>query len=361
MNQKLLEKLEAVEQRHGELETLLADPRTITTPSLYSKHAKEHGSLGKIVAKYRDLKTILAQKVDAEAISADKDQEHEMKALAKAEEKELAEKAAALEQEIQNLFVSEEPDSQKNVIVEIRAGTGGEEAGLFAGDLFRMYARYAESRGWKVEVMDSRPSDLGGFKEIVFSVEGPGAYQRLRYESGIHRVQRVPVTEASGRIHTSAATVAMLPEAEEVDIQINPGDLRIETFRSSGPGGQHVNKTSSGVRIIHEPTGTVVECQDERSQHKNRARAMRILRSRLYEAQRLKLQSERAQARRSQIGSGDRSEKIRTYNFPDNRITDHRINVSVHDLKNILEGNLDKIIEPLMQFDRVERLKEMGF
>ena len=361
MNQKLLEKLDAVQQRHGELEALLADPRTISTPSLYSRHAKEHGSLGKIVAKYHELKSLLAQKAEAAAILADRDQDREMKALAKAEEEELAAKAALLEQEIQDLFVSEEPDAQKNVIMEIRAGTGGEEAGLFAGDLFRMYARYAESRGWKVEVMDSSPSDLGGFKQIVFSVEGPGAYQRLRYESGTHRVQRVPVTEASGRIHTSAATVAVLPEAEEVDIQFNPGDLRIETFRSSGPGGQHVNKTSSGVRIVHEPTGTVVECQDERSQHKNRARAMRILRSRLYEAQRLKLQSERAQARRSQIGSGDRSEKIRTYNFPDNRVTDHRINLSVHALKLILEGDLDKIIEPLMEYDRGERLKGMGF
>jgi peptide chain release factor 1 len=284
-----------------------------------------------------------------------------MKALAKAEETELTERADRLAVEIKGLFISEEPDAQKNVIMEIRAGTGGEEAGLFAGDLFRMYARYAEARGWKCEVMDSRPSDLGGFKEIIFSIEGPGVYQRLRYESGAHRVQRVPVTEASGRIHTSAATVAVLPEAEEVDIQIGPGDLRIETFRSSGPGGQHVNKTSSGVRIIHEPTGTVVECQDERSQHKNRARAMRILRSRLYEAQREKLQNERAQARRSQIGSGDRSEKIRTYNFSDNRVTDHRINLSVHDLKNILEGHLEKIVEPLMAFDREERLKEMGF
>jgi peptide chain release factor 1 len=361
MNQKLLEKLEAVEQRHGELESLLADPKTIATPTLYSRHAKEHGSLGKIVARYHELKSLLAQKEEAEAILADKDQDRELKALAKAEEQELTEKTTTLEQEIQNLFVSEEPDAQKNVIMEIRAGTGGEEAGLFAGDLFRMYTRYAESRGWKVEVMDSRPSDLGGIKEVIFSVEGPGAYQRLRYESGAHRVQRVPVTEASGRIHTSAATVAVLPEAEDVDVQINPGDLRIETFRSSGPGGQHVNKTSSGVRIIHEPTGTVVECQDERSQHKNRARAMRILRSRLYEAQRRKLEAERAQARRSQIGSGDRSEKIRTYNFPDNRVTDHRINLSVHDLKNILDGALDKIVEPLMQFDREERLKEMGF
>jgi peptide chain release factor 1 len=209
--------------------------------------------------------------------------------------------------------------------------------------------------------MDSHPSDLGGFKQIIFSVEGAGAYQRLRYESGTHRVQRVPVTEASGRIHTSAATVAVLPEAEEVDIQISPADLRIDTFRSSGPGGQHVNKTSSGVRIIHEPTGMVVECQDERSQHKNRARAMRILRSRLYEAQVLKQRQERDQTRRTQIGSGDRSEKIRTYNFPDNRVTDHRINLTVHDLKNILLGVLDKIIEPLMEHDREERLKDLGF
>ena len=361
MNDKLLEKLEAVQQRHGALEVLLADPKIIASPSLYSKHAKEHGSLGKIVGKYVELKTVLTQKAEAGAILSDKDQDGDMKALAKAEEKELTERADKLAVEIKGLFISEEPDAQKNVIMEIRAGTGGEEAGLFAGDLFRMYARYAEARGWKCEVMDSRPSDLGGFKEIIFSIEGPGVYQRLRYESGAHRVQRVPVTEASGRIHTSAATVAVLPEAEEVDIQIAPGDLRIETFRSSGPGGQHVNKTSSGVRIIHEPTGTVVECQDERSQHKNRARAMRILRSRLYEAQREKLQNERAQARRSQIGSGDRSEKIRTYNYPDNRVTDHRINLSVHDLKNILEGHLEKIVEPLMEFDREERLKEMGF
>jgi peptide chain release factor 1 len=361
MNQKLLEKLEAVRERHTELEALLADPKIIATPALYSRHAKEHGSLGKIVEKYRELKALLVHKAEAESILADKNQDRDLQELARSEKAALASKLQAFEQEIEGLFINEEPDAQKNVIMEIRAGTGGEEAALFAGDLFRMYAKYAESHGWKCEVMDSHPSDLGGFKQIIFSVEGAGAYQRLRYESGTHRVQRVPVTEASGRIHTSAATVAVLPEAEEVDIQISPADLRIDTFRSSGPGGQHVNKTSSGVRIIHEPTGMVVECQDERSQHKNRARAMRILRSRLYEAQVLKQRQERDQTRRTQIGSGDRSEKIRTYNFPDNRVTDHRINLTVHDLKNILLGVLDKIIEPLMEHDREERLKDLGF
>lgn len=360
MNPKLLAKLEAVRERHGELETLLADPKVIASPQVYSRHAKEHGSLGKIVEKYRELKTLLAQKADAESILADKSQDRELKQVALLEVKELTEKVERLAAEIESLFLSAEPEAQKNVIMEIRAGTGGEEASLFAADLFRMYVKYAESKGWKCEVMDSHPSDLGGFKEIIFSVEGQGAYQRLRYESGTHRVQRVPVTEASGRIHTSAATVAVLPEPEEVDIQIDPADLRIDTFRSSGPGGQHVNKTSSGVRIIHLPTNTVVECQDERSQHKNRARAMRILRSRLYEAQLRKQQQERAQVRRSQIGSGDRSEKIRTYNFPDNRVTDHRINLTVYALKDILEGDLDKIIEPLMQFDREERLSQIG-
>ncbi len=361
MNPKLLEKLNAVQKRHGELETLLADPKIIATPSLYSKHAKEHGSLGKIVEKYHELESLLAQKAEAEAIAEDKSHDRELQDMARTEARELSAKTDSLAADIQGLFVSAEPDAQKNVIMEIRAGTGGEEAALFAGDLFRMYCKYAESRGWKTEVMDSSPSDLGGFKQVIFSIEGAGVYQRLRYESGTHRVQRVPVTEAGGRIHTSAATVAVLPEAEEVDIQINPGDLRIDTFRSGGPGGQHVNKTSSGVRITHIPTETVVECQDERSQHKNRTRAMRILRSRLYEAQVRKQQEERAQARRSQIGSGDRSEKIRTYNFPDNRVTDHRINLTVHALKTILEGDLSRVIEPLMEYDREERLKELGF
>jgi len=359
VNQGLLKRLEEIEGRQKELERLLADPATQKNPRLYAKYAREHGSLGKISEKFGELRRAFEQMEDAQAIVDDEKSDEELISLAKEELETAREKVERLEREILELLVTKDEDTDRDVIMEIRAGTGGEEAALFAADLFRMYIKYAESKGWKYEVMHSRATGLGGFKEICFGIQGDGAYERLRFESGIHRVQRVPVTEASGRIHTSAVTVAVLPEVEEVEVNINPDDLEIDTFRASGPGGQHVNKTSSAVRITHKPTGIVVTCQDEKSQHKNRARAMRILRARIYEKISSERQREIDSLRRSQVKSGDRSEKIRTYNFPDNRVTDHRIGLTVHDLRNVLLGKLDVIIDALIAHEREEKLKEL--
>jgi len=299
----------------------------------------------------------LRQRLEETEALWEQEKDPELRNLAKEELEQIRFQLGEKEKELKELLVPRDPRDDKNVIMEIRAGTGGEEAALFAADLFRMYTRYAEGKGWKVEVMDANETELGGFKEIIFSVSGPGAYGDLRYESGVHRVQRVPVTEAGGRIHTSAVTVAVLPEAEETEVEIRPEDLRIDVFRASGAGGQHVNKTESAVRITHLPTGMVVTCQDEKSQHKNKARALRVLRARLYEMEEQKRLQEESAIRRSMVGSGDRSERIRTYNFPQNRITDHRINLTLYKLDSVLEGELGEIIEALKLTEREEAYK----
>lgn len=350
-----LKKLEEVEKRFEELTEKLADLELVSNREKYAKIAREHAELSEIVETYRAYKRTL------EEIEGNKElleeQDEELVKLAKEELKELTAKAEDLEKKLMLLLLPKDPNDEKNILLEIRAGTGGEEAALFAADLFRMYSRYAERKGWEVEILDVNPTGLGGFKEIIALIKGKGAYSRLKYESGVHRVQRIPETESQGRIHTSAVTVAVLPEAEEVDIEIRPEDLRIETMRASGHGGQHVNKTESAVRITHIPTGIVVSCQNERSQHQNRARAMQILRARLYE-RKLREQEEKIQAeRRSQVGTGDRSERIRTYNFPQNRVTDHRIGLTLYRLEQVMEGEIDDIIDSLITYYQAEALK----
>ncbi len=360
MNDNLLKKLEKIYQRYIELEKLLSDPKIIADTGRYTTYMKEHGSLSKMVNKYLQLTETLSRKEETKCLLNQENADKELAEMAKDELGELERQEEVLFDEIKGLLVSDDRTSSKNVIAEIRAGTGGDEAAIFAADLFRMYTKYAESQGWKVELFDSSGTDLGGFKEITFSIEGKNVYQRLRFESGTHRVQRVPQTEASGRVHTSTATVAILPEIEEVEIDINPNDILVDTFRASGPGGQKVNKTSSAVRITHIPSGLVVKCLDEKSQHKNRAKAMRILRSRLYELIEGQKRNERDQIRRDQIGTGDRSEKIRTYNYSQNRVTDHRINFSVHNLEQVMLGRLDDIIEALMNHYKEEQLKQLA-
>jgi peptide chain release factor 1 len=317
---------------------------------------QEHSHLSELVAvydEYEETRQALAE--TRELVEGEKDPD--MKAMAREELESLEEKEAKLENRLKLLLVPKDPLDGKDTIVEIRAGTGGDEASLFAADLYRMYSRYAEKHNWKIEVMDQSPTEVGGFKEIVFSVAGKNVYGTLKYESGVHRVQRVPTTESGGRIHTSAVTVAVLPEAQDTDIQLSNEDLRIDVFRSSGPGGQSVNTTDSAVRITHIPTGTVVSCQDEKSQHKNKAKALRVLKARLYEAEEQRKRAERASARKSQIGSGDRSERIRTYNFPQNRLTDHRINLTLYKLDQVMQGELDEAVEALKLTDREESLK----
>lgn len=355
----MIEKLEAVEKKYIELTEKVADPEIIAKHEEWRKLAKEHASLEEIVNCYRDYKKTLEQIKENQVLLKEASGDSEMEELVKNDLEELEEKKLKLEEQLKILLLPKDPNDERNVIVEIRAGTGGEEAALFAGDLFRMYSRYAEKQGWKIEVIDSNPTELGGFKEIIFEVNGHGAYSRLKYESGVHRVQRVPTTEAGGRIHTSAATVAVLPEAEEIDIEINPNDLRIDIFRSSGHGGQSVNTTDSAVRITHLPTGIVVSCQDERSQLKNKEKAMKVLRARLLEKAQQEQNQKIAQSRRSQVGTGDRSERIRTYNFPQGRVTDHRIGLTIHQLANVLEGELDEIINALIAEDQAKRLAQM--
>jgi len=352
---RFLDRLAEVEKRYVELERRILDPEVISNSALYTTLVKEHGSLAHIVELYRRLRRIQENLADARDILESGDEE--MRELAEAEIAELEPRAEGLFDELVKMFATTDKEAGKNVIMEIRAGTGGEEAALFAADLFNMYRHYAEGRGWSVEVMDSSPTDMGGFREIIFGVSGRDVHRRLRYESGGHRVQRVPETESQGRIHTSACTVAVLPEAEEVDVEINPQDLRIDFYRSSGPGGQKVNKTSSAVRLTHEPTGIVVAIQDEKSQHKNRAKAMRILRSRLYDHYREEIDRERQSMRAGQIGSGDRSQRIRTYNFPQNRVTDHRINLTLYSLERIILGELDELIDALIEYDSREKVK----
>jgi peptide chain release factor 1 len=352
----LLDKLRDIEIRYRELEGQLSDPRVVSKQGLYQKFAKEHADLAELVEIIRDYEKILNRIEEYQGFLADSDEE--LKTMVREELPQLLEEKIVIEEKIRVLLLPKDPNDNKNVFLEIRAGTGGDEAGLFVGDLFRMYARYAESQNWKVEVVSSSPAGgMGGFKEIIAQIEGQGAYSRLKYESGVHRVQRVPVTEAQGRIHTSAVTVAIMPEAEDVELNIDPNELRIDVYRSTGHGGQSVNTTDSAVRITHLPTGLVVTCQDEKSQLKNKAKAMKVLRARLLDAMIQKQNSEQAQARKNQVGSGDRSERIRTYNFPQGRITDHRIGMTRYDLDNFINGNIGTIIDALASHYQAEALK----
>lgn len=358
IDERLQSKLEGLVRQHEELESRMADPEIISNPSEYQSVLKQAGQTGKVVSKYLAYQEAERHSDEAETLLKS-ETDPEMLELVKQELAESQETRERLGYEVMNLILTADSESEKNAIVEIRAGAGGDEAALFAGDLFGMYGRYAERAGWKLEVMDASPTDMGGYKDITFSLSGDSVFRVMRYESGGHRVQRVPKTESQGRIHTSAVTVAVLPEAEEVDIDIQTNDLRIDTFRSSGPGGQSVNKTSSAIRITHLPTNTVVSCQDEKSQHKNKAKAMRILRARLYDAKKGAADAERAQTRKLQIGSGDRSQRIRTYNFPQSRVTDHRIGLTLHNLEDILLGDLDELFNKLLDFDREQRLEEL--
>ena len=349
----MFEKLELVEKRYDELTSQISDPEVIANTNEWRKLVKEHSSMEDVVQKYREYKEIIRNMNEAKEMLDDPD----MKELAEEEYYSSKEKLAHAEEELKILLIPKDPNDDKSVICEIRGGAGGEEAALFAGTLFRMYGMYAERKHWKIEVLNENETGLGGYKEISFMVTGKGVYSRLKFESGVHRVQRVPETEASGRIHTSTATVAVLPVVEDVQIEINPADIKLEVFRASGAGGQHVNKTSSAVRLIHIPTGIVAECQTERSQTQNREYAMKLLKSRLYEVEKQKRDSELANERKSQVGSGDRSEKIRTYNYPQGRITDHRIGLSIYQMENFLNGDLDEMIDNLIAADRAEKLK----
>jgi peptide chain release factor 1 len=352
----ILDKLRDIEIRYRELEGLLSDAKIVSKQGLYQKYAKEHADLRELVETIRQYEKIRDQIEEYQGVLAEGDEE--LKAIVKEEMPQLKQKQTDLEEKLNILLLPKDPNADKNVFLEIRAGTGGDEAGLFAGDLFRMYARYAEAQGWRVEVVSSSSTGgTGGFKEIIALIEGNGAYSRLKYESGVHRVQRVPVTEAQGRIHTSAVTVAIMPEAEEVEVNIDPNELRVDVYRSTGHGGQSVNTTDSAVRITHLPTGLVVTCQDEKSQLKNKNKAMKVLRARLLDAMVQKQNAEQAQTRKNQVGSGDRSERIRTYNFPQGRITDHRINMTRYDLDNFLNGNIGAMIDALATHYQAESLK----
>ena len=351
----MIKRLESVEKRFIELEKELSDPDVVSDLENYRELAKEHSDLDPVVRIFRQYLELERELHDNEELLEDTDED--IQELAREEIAEIKQKVKKTEEELKSLLVPRDPNDEKNVILEIRAGTGGDEAALFVADLFRMYSRYAEQNSWKVEVLSSHSTGIGGFKEIILAVDGKGAYSRLKFESGVHRVQRVPVTESQGRIHTSAITVAVLPEAEEVDVAIDPFDLRVDVYRSSGPGGQSVNTTDSAVRITHLPTGLVVTCQDEKSQHKNKAKAMKVLRSRLLDVMRREQEEKIAEDRRIQVGSGDRSERIRTYNFPQNRLTDHRINLTLYKLESILHGELDQVIDPLVTNFRAEALK----
>lgn len=353
----MFDKIEIFSKRYDELNNRLYDPTVVSDATKFNEIMKEVKSIEPIVLKYREYKKAQQTIKDSlEILETEKDKE--IRELAQMEMDEAKDSLDGIEEELKILLLPKDPNDERNVIMEIRGGTGGEESSLFAGDLFRMYSMYADKHGFKIEVLSSNETGLGGYKEISFMVNGEGAYSKLKYESGTHRVQRVPETESSGRVHTSAVTVAVLPEADDVEIDINPNDLQIDTFRSSGAGGQHINKTSSAIRITHLPTGMVVECQDERSQYKNKDKALKVLKSRLLKIEQDKQNAEISENRKSQVGSGDRSEKIRTYNFPQSRVTDHRIGLTLYKLDDILNGNIDEIIDALIAYDRAEKLKE---
>ncbi|MGD9368403.1 MAG: peptide chain release factor 1 [Desulfobacteraceae bacterium] len=353
----MFNKLNGVEERYGQLEALLSDPSVLQDRDAYQQYAREHAELTEIVSAYRTYKSI-DQELD-ESLELLKDNDPEIKHLAKEEVERLVEEKDQLELKLKKLLIPKDPLDEKNVILEIRAGTGGDEAGLFANDLYKMYSRYAEGRRWAIEVMDHHATGVGGLKEIIALIKGKGVYSRLKYESGTHRVQRVPTTETQGRIHTSAVTVAVLPEAQDVEVEVDPGDLRIDVFRSTGPGGQSVNTTDSAVRITHLPSGLVVTCQDEKSQHKNKAKALKVLRSRLLDQMIQEQNAKRSQERKNQVGSGDRSERIRTYNFPQGRVTDHRIGLTLYKLDAILQGDVDEVIDALVTHYQSQALQHV--
>ncbi|MDY6796693.1 MAG: peptide chain release factor 1 [Actinomycetota bacterium] len=354
-----IEKLNEIENAFMDLEAQLSQPQVLEDRQRYAEMARSHAEMAEVVACLREYREALKEVEEAEDLLREKN-DAEMQQFLRDSMREAGEKAERLENEIKAMLLPSDPRDNKDVIMEIRAGAGGEEASLFAGDLYRMYTHYSDSRKWKTETLSSSPSDLGGFKEIIFSVRGKGAYSKLKYESGVHRVQRIPVTESGGRIHTSTATVAVLVEAEEVEVDLDPSDLHVDVFRSTGPGGQSVNTTDSAVRVTHIPTGVVVSCQDEKSQLQNRDKALRILRARLLKMEQERQQREQAEERRSQVGTGDRSERIRTYNFPQGRISDHRIGLTLYRLEEVLNGDLEEIIASLAAVDRTEKLKELG-
>jgi peptide chain release factor 1 len=355
----LIQKLDTIRARHEEVTGRLADPAVLADPPEYQRLAKLHAELSPVVEEYRRLQKLHAELAQAEGLLQD-GADPELRELAAAEVETLRARQAELEASLELRLLPRDPADERNVVLEIRAGTGGEEAALFAAELLRMYTRYAEARRWRLETISLSNTGIGGLKEAICAVEGRGAYSRLKYESGVHRVQRVPATESSGRIHTSTVTVAVLPEAEDVDIQIHPNDLRIDVYRSTGPGGQSVNTTDSAVRMTHIPTGLVVTCQDEKSQHKNKAKALKVLRARLYDMELSRQKAAIDQDRRSQVGTGERAEKIRTYNFPQNRVTDHRIGLTLHSLPAVLEGDLEPLITPLAEQERLQRLKAVA-
>ena len=354
----MLEKLENVENRYFELEKKLSDPEIINKPNLYKDFAKEQSHLSEVIQVYREYKKVISDlKGDEEVLAEESDAE--LLELAETEINELEPIKLQLEEQLKVLLIPQDPQDSRNAVIEVRAGTGGDEAGLFAGDLYRMYQHFSEQNNWKIEVLSSNTQGIGGFREIIFLLSGKDVFGKMKFEAGVHRVQRVPATETSGRIHTSAASVAVLPEAEDIDVDIKPNDLKIDVYRSSGPGGQSVNTTDSAVRITHLPTGMVVTCQDEKSQHKNRAKALKVLRARLYEKALAEEQAKLTAERRSMVSTGDRSAKIRTYNFPQSRVTDHRIGLTLYRLEEILQGDLLEIIEKLQIADRAEKLKSM--
>jgi peptide chain release factor 1 len=355
----MLDKLRAVEERYEELTRLMADPEVAQDYERVAEYAKERADLEDIVSAYREYKSTAKELEGTRSLLAE-DVDPELCEMAEGEIAGLETRLEDLEGQLQRLLLPKDPRDAKDVIIEIRAGAGGDEAGIFAADLYRMYTRYAERQGWKTELLSGNATGVGGYKEVIFGIRGRGAFSRFKYESGVHRVQRVPTTESSGRIHTSTATVAVLPEADEVEVAIDPKDLEIATYGASGPGGQHMQKNATAIRITHKPTGMVVSCESERSQTQNRARAMAVLRARLYEQERQKQEAELAEARRSQVGTGERSEKIRTYNFPQNRVTDHRIGLTLYQLSNVLDGELDPFIDELAAQEQAERLEALG-